>query len=86
MQFLAHLVNQVVVHELVALHLLTFLLNEQSDDSVELAVRFVKVCIKRVTRHFSASEVGSYLFLCFLIPGMWEKANRSYPKGNQCCF
>ena len=44
MKFLAHLVNQIVLHELVALELLTLLLEEPSDDSVEVAVGFIKVC------------------------------------------
>lgn len=43
-KFIAHLVNQVVVHELVALELLTVLLDNPSDDSVEVAVGFVKEC------------------------------------------
>lgn len=42
-KFLAHLVNQQVLHELVALELLTLLLEEPSDDSVEVAVGFMKV-------------------------------------------
>lgn len=44
-KFLAHLVNQQVLHELVALELLTLLLEEPSDDSVEIAVGFIKVCL-----------------------------------------
>merc|ERR1711991_373146 len=40
--FLAHLVNQSVVHELLALQLLTLLLETPSDDSVEVAVHFMK--------------------------------------------
>ena len=42
-KFLAHLVNQQVLHELVALELLTLLLDDPSDDSVEIAVGFIKV-------------------------------------------
>lgn len=42
-KFLAHLVNQLVLHELVALELLTLLLENPTDDSVEVAVGFVKV-------------------------------------------
>ena len=41
-KFLAHLVNHQVCHELVALQLLTVLLDEPTDDSVELAVNFTK--------------------------------------------
>ena len=41
--FLCHLMNQHVVHELVALELLTLLLETPSDDSVEVGVGIVKV-------------------------------------------
>mmetsp|Transcript_18928 Transcript_18928/g.34313 ORF Transcript_18928/g.34313 Transcript_18928/m.34313 type:complete len:574 (-) Transcript_18928:169-1890(-) len=47
-KFLAHLVNQGVAHEVLALEILILLLEEPSEDSVELAVDFVK-------------EVGAYL-------------------------
>ncbi|XP_059628862.1 uncharacterized protein LOC132271492 [Cornus florida] len=43
-KFVAHLVNQQVVHELVALELLTLLLEKPTDDSVEVAVGFVTEC------------------------------------------
>nr|CAD1829606.1 unnamed protein product [Ananas comosus var. bracteatus] len=43
-KFIAHLVNQLVAHELVALELLTVLLENPTDDSVEVAVGFVKEC------------------------------------------
>ncbi|TVU30623.1 hypothetical protein EJB05_22254 [Eragrostis curvula] len=43
-KFIAHLVNQVVAHELIALELLTVLLENPTDDSVEVAVGFVKEC------------------------------------------
>ena len=48
MKFIAHLVNQHVLYELVALELLTLLLDEPTDDSVEVAVGFVKVSIHRL--------------------------------------
>lgn len=41
-KFIAHLVNHQVAHELLALQLLTVLLEEPTDDSVEIAVSFVK--------------------------------------------
>eukprot|EP01039_Chlorochromonas_danica_P002305 gene2305-2525_t len=41
-KFIAHLVNHQVAHELLALQLLTVLLEEPTDDSVEIAVGFVK--------------------------------------------
>ncbi len=47
-KFLAHLINQGVVHEVLALELLILLLEQPSDDSVEVAGDFTK-------------EVGAYL-------------------------
>ncbi|KAJ8529967.1 hypothetical protein K7X08_036802 [Anisodus acutangulus] len=44
-KFIAHLVNQQVVHELIALELLTFFLENPTDDSVEVAVSFVTKCV-----------------------------------------
>ncbi|TDH73034.1 hypothetical protein CCR75_007647 [Bremia lactucae] len=41
-RFVAHLVNQQVVHELLALEVLTLLLANPTDDSVEVAVNFTK--------------------------------------------
>lgn len=43
-RFIAHLVNQQVVHELLALEVLTLLLANPTDDSVEVAVNFTKEC------------------------------------------
>ncbi|KAL8039983.1 hypothetical protein ABFX02_10G070800 [Erythranthe guttata] len=43
-KFIAHLVNQNVVHELISLELLTLLLENPTDDSVEVAVGFVTEC------------------------------------------
>ncbi|KAL4575159.1 hypothetical protein LXL04_022001 [Taraxacum kok-saghyz] len=43
-KFLAHLVNHQVVQELIALELLTILLENPTDDSVEVAVGFVTEC------------------------------------------
>ncbi|KAF5747636.1 pre-mRNA-splicing factor CWC22 [Tripterygium wilfordii] len=43
-KFIAHLVNQQVADELIALELLTLLLEEPTDDSVEVAVGFVTEC------------------------------------------
>ncbi|XP_010539545.1 PREDICTED: pre-mRNA-splicing factor CWC22 homolog [Tarenaya hassleriana] len=40
-KFIAHLVNQQVAHEIIALELLTVLLENPTDDSVEVAVGFV---------------------------------------------
>ncbi|CAL6303362.1 unnamed protein product [Bathycoccus prasinos] len=43
-KFLASLVNQQVVHELLALELCTLLLTQPTDDSVEVAIEFIKEC------------------------------------------
>lgn len=43
-KFIGHLVNQQVAHEIIALELLTILLENPTDDSVEVAVGFVKEC------------------------------------------
>ncbi|KAH7103864.1 MIF4G-domain-containing protein [Auriculariales sp. MPI-PUGE-AT-0066] len=40
--FIAHLVNQVVAHELIALQILVLLLEKPTDDSVEIAVSFMR--------------------------------------------
>ena len=41
-RFVAHLVNQQVVHEIMGLEILTLLLENPTDDSVEVAVGFIK--------------------------------------------
>eukprot|EP00761_Pharyngomonas_kirbyi_P005362 gb/GECH01005367.1/.p1 GENE.gb/GECH01005367.1/~~gb/GECH01005367.1/.p1 ORF type:complete len:854 (+),score=292.96 gb/GECH01005367.1/:1-2562(+) len=43
-KFLAHLVNQLVVDEVLILEILTLLLEKPTDDSVEVAVSLVKEC------------------------------------------
>lgn len=43
-KFIAHLVNQQVAHEIIALELLSVLLENPTDDSVEVAVGFVTEC------------------------------------------
>ncbi|KAI3917764.1 hypothetical protein MKW98_021526 [Papaver atlanticum] len=43
-KFIAHLVNQQVAHEIIALELVTILLEKHTDDSVEVAVGFVTEC------------------------------------------
>ncbi|KAL5511996.1 CWC22 [Sanghuangporus vaninii] len=46
--FIAHLVNQAVAHEIIALQILVLLLERPTDDSIEIAVGFMR-------------EVGAYL-------------------------
>jgi pre-mRNA-splicing factor CWC22 len=47
--FIAHLVNQQVAHEVLALEILTLLLETPTDDSVEIAVAFLKECGLKLT-------------------------------------
>lgn len=48
-QFIAHLVNQQVAHEVLALEILTLLLETPTDDSVEVAVGFLKESGQKLT-------------------------------------
>ena len=48
-RFIAHLVNQQVVHELLALEILTLLLDSPTDDSVEVAITFLKECGQKLS-------------------------------------
>ena len=41
---IAHLVNQQVVHELIALQMLALFLEDPTEDSVELATEFMIQC------------------------------------------
>ncbi|XP_028156582.1 pre-mRNA-splicing factor CWC22 homolog [Ostrinia furnacalis] len=47
--FIAHLVNQRVAHEILALELLTLLVESPTDDSVEVAIAFLKECGQKLT-------------------------------------
>lgn len=49
-KFIAHATNQNILHELVALQLLTLLLENPTDDSVEIAIDFVKECGAALTQ------------------------------------
>ena len=48
-RFIAHLVNQQVVHELLSLEILTLLLDSPTDDSVEVAITFLKECGQKLS-------------------------------------
>uniref|UniRef100_A0A1B0C9A9 MI domain-containing protein n=1 Tax=Lutzomyia longipalpis TaxID=7200 RepID=A0A1B0C9A9_LUTLO len=48
-RFLAHLVNQRVAHEILALEILTLLVESPTDDSVEVAIAFLKECGQKLT-------------------------------------
>lgn len=47
--FIAHLVNQRVAHEILALELLTLLVETPTDDSVEVSIAFLKECGQKLT-------------------------------------
>lgn len=47
--FIAHLVNQRVAHEILALQILTLLVESPTDDSVEVAISFLKECGQKLT-------------------------------------
>jgi pre-mRNA-splicing factor CWC22 len=49
-KFIAHLVNQNILHEIVALQILVLLLENPSDDSVELAIGFLKECGQKLSQ------------------------------------
>ncbi|XP_076269376.1 pre-mRNA-splicing factor nucampholin [Rhynchophorus ferrugineus] len=51
--FIAHLVNQSVAHEILSLEILTLLIETPTDDSVEVAIAFLKECGQKL------SEVSS---------------------------
>ncbi|XP_023244346.1 pre-mRNA-splicing factor CWC22 homolog [Centruroides sculpturatus] len=48
-RFIAHLVNQQVAHEVLALEILTLLLENPTEDSLEMFVGFLKECGQRLT-------------------------------------
>lgn len=51
-RFIAHLVNQMVAGDILALQLLTVLLETPTDDSVEIAVGFIQECGKVLISHY----------------------------------
>ncbi|KAF5903358.1 pre-mRNA-splicing factor CWC22, partial [Clarias magur] len=48
-KFVAHLINQNVAHEVLCLEMLTLLLERPTDDSVEVAISFLKECGLKLT-------------------------------------
>lgn len=50
-KFIAHSVNQQVAHEIIALELLTVLLEKPTDDSVEVFPNRPAVCVSLYTFH-----------------------------------
>ncbi|XP_058978835.1 male determiner protein Mdmd(V)-like [Musca domestica] len=55
--FIAHLVNQRVAHEILALEILTLLIESPTDDNVEVAITFLKECGMKLTE-VSSDRVG----------------------------
>ncbi|KAF4026334.1 hypothetical protein G4228_018468, partial [Cervus hanglu yarkandensis] len=49
-KFVAHLINQNVAHEVLCLEMLTLLLERPTDDSVEVAIGFLKECGLKLTQ------------------------------------
>lgn len=48
-KFIAHLVNQRIAHEILALEILTLLVETPTDDSVEVAIAFLKECGQKLS-------------------------------------
>lgn len=63
-KFIAHLVNQQVAHEIIALELLTVLLENPTDDSVEVAVGFVTECGSILQDLSPKGLHGRYMLRC----------------------
>lgn len=66
--FIAHLVNQRVAHEILALEILTLLVESPTDDSVEVAISFLKECGQKLTEVSSKGENCVLMFgrkVCF---------------------
>ncbi|TDG47777.1 hypothetical protein AWZ03_005731 [Drosophila navojoa] len=57
-RFIAHLVNQRVAHEILALEMLTLLVEMPTDDSVEVAISFLKECGMKLTE-VSSKGIGA---------------------------
>lgn len=55
--FIAHLVNQRVSHEILALEILTLLVESPTDDSVEVAISFLKECGQKLTEVSSKGKI-----------------------------
>lgn len=48
--FIAHLVNQGVAHEILVLEILTLLVQNPTDDSIEVAIAVLKECGMKLTQ------------------------------------
>lgn len=59
-RFIAHLVNQKLAHELIVLELLTLLLEQTTDDSVEVSVATIKECGALLSRVVPKGVAGIF--------------------------
>ena len=84
-RFIAHLVNQQVAHELLALEILTLLLANPTDDSVEVAVAFLKEVGQKLTE---LSPRFAIFFGVVQIVGMVKQYNvfSISPSNSLLCF
>jgi hypothetical protein len=64
-KFIAHLVNQQVAHEILALELLTILLDKPTDDSVEVSCDHTSTLITQTCASYIALGFIGYMELCF---------------------
>lgn len=72
-KFVAHLVNQQVAHEIIALELLTVLLEKPTDDSVEVAVGFVPECGSILQDLSPRGLHGGYSFNYMVIDSRFDR-------------
>ena len=59
-QFIAHLVNQQVAHEILCLEILTLLLENPTEDSVEVAIGFLKEAGLKLTEVSPTGTRGQF--------------------------
>lgn len=64
--FIAHLVNQRVAHEILALEILTLLVETPTDDSVEVAISFLKESGQKLTE-VSSRGMCSLILIVYLV-------------------
>ncbi|XP_036109974.1 pre-mRNA-splicing factor CWC22 homolog isoform X1 [Molossus molossus] len=76
-KFVAHLINQNVAHEVLCLEMLTLLLERPTDDSVEVAIGFLKECGLKLTQ-VSPRGINGSVYPCFDIELLFEYYNTAY--------
>ncbi|XP_044016075.1 pre-mRNA-splicing factor CWC22 homolog [Aphidius gifuensis] len=73
--FIAHLVNQKVADEGIALELLILLLHTPTDDSIEVAISFLKECGMRLTEVSKPSDVDMLNVIFDMLKDILHKGN-----------